>query len=447
MGDGNYLYGDSTTFPLNENFLETAKAAAETCVTLMRADEMAEEERRLVAEAEQRTMVELIHLGKFARRVEDIYAHAADPLRAHVGSAARNMVGEMHREVLRWRDATVQKALETAALSQVAPAIGRFFEKHQLPGTTWCVSWRAHDGAGHRTSATVLAKVPGGLEVLFGAAVPRDSIWARPVRVDTLERGIVVHLMKKRVFRKAAPLPEELDKLYLAEVHPGEERVVLVLRRSAKRASKGFRIVVPFDAVTPAEIVRLGEHGEPIGPVERPSPNDVASLRRLVGAIDASLREIVPARSELRTAVYRGTLVEQVERPEALGRLLLSAIAPLVQEIARRSNGRGELCLKRAIGNDGRREEIFIPYGAILAGTTALAPEHQVLFDMLGLEDPTIARKIPGFKVPKPLLPPKRAPERNLHQLPPPMPSSAPPPPMPQAAAVPVIPADPQTLN
>jgi hypothetical protein len=159
MADGNYLYGDSTAFPLAENFLETSRAACATSVALLRADEVAEEERRLVADAEQRTMVELIHLGKFARRVEDIYAHAADPLRAHVGSTARNMVGEMHREVLRWRDATVQKAMETAALSQVAPAIGRFFEKHQIPGTTWSVSWRAHDG-GQRTSATVLAKVP-----------------------------------------------------------------------------------------------------------------------------------------------------------------------------------------------------------------------------------------------------------------------------------------------
>lgn len=440
MADGNYLYGDSTAFPLDENFLETAKAAAGTSVTLLRADEIAEEERRLVAEAEQRTMVELIHLGKFARRVEDIYAHAADPLRAHVGSAARNMVGEMHREVLRWRDATVQKAMETAASTQVAPAIGRFFEKHQLPGTTWSVAWRAHDGAGSRTSATVLAKVPGGLEVLFGAAVPKESIWSKPVRVKTLERGVVVHLVKKRIFRKPAPVPEVLDDLYLAEVHPGEERVVLVLRRSAKRASKGFRVAVPFDAVTPAEIVRLGELGEPIGAIERPSPNDVAALRRLVSAIDVSLREIVPARAELRTAVYRGTPVEQVERPEVLGRLLLSAIAPLVQEIARRSNGRGELCLKRTVSADGRREEIFIPYDALLQGTTALAPEHQILFDMLGLEDPTIARRVPGFKLPKPLLPPRRAPEANLHQLPREQPSSVPPP-MPGGVA------DPQTLN
>lgn len=419
MADSNYLYGDSTAFPLQENFLETAKAACATSVALFQADETAEEERRLVSEAEQRTMVELIHLGKFARRVEDIYANAADGLRAHVGSSARNMVGEMHREVLRWRDSTVAKALETAAQAQVAPAIGRFFEKNQLPGTTWSVSWRAHDGGAGRTSATVLAKVPGGLEVLFGAAVPKESIWAKPVRVRNLERGIVVHIMKKRVFRKATALPHELDDLFLAEVHPGEERVVLVLRKSAKRASKGFRIAVPFDAVTPAEIVRLGEHGEPAGPIERPSPNDVAGLRRLVAAIDGSLREIVPCRSELRTAVYRGTPVEQVERPEVLARLLLSAIAPLVQEIARRSIARGELCLKRTIGNDGRREEIFIAYNALTANTETLRPEHQVLFDMLGLEDPTIARRIPGFKLPK-LLPPKRkeaGKEANLHQI------------------------------
>jgi hypothetical protein len=414
MADDVYLYGDSTPFPLAENFLETAKAASATSVALFRADEMAQEERRLCSEAEQRTMVELIHLGKFARRVEDIYAHAADPLRAHVGSAARNMVGEMHREVLRWRDTQVQKAMETASLSQVAPAIGRFFQKFQLPGTAWCVSWRAHDGAGGRTSATVLAKVPGGLEVLFGAAVPKTSIWAKPVKVRTLERGIVVHLMKKRLFRKAAPLPHELDDLYLAEVHPGEERVVLVLRRSANRTSRGFRLSIPFDAVTPAEIVRLGEHGEPVGAIERPGPSDVMGLRRLVAAIDLSLREIVPARCELRTAVFRGTPMEQVERPELVGRLILASIAPLVQEISRRSNGRGELALKRAIASDGRREEIFISFSALLGGTESLKPEHQVLFDQLGLEDPTIARRVPGFKVPPPLLPPKRK-ERNVH--------------------------------
>ena len=73
----------------------------------------------------------------------------------------------------------------------------------------------------------MLAKVPGGLEVLFGAAVPKESIWARPVRVRSLEKGIVVHLMKKRLFRKECALPHDMDDLFLAEVHPGEERVVL----------------------------------------------------------------------------------------------------------------------------------------------------------------------------------------------------------------------------
>src|SRR5690349_9930485 len=126
-----YLFGDSTPFPISENFLETACAATETAVTLLRADEIRVEERRRVIEIEDRTESELAHFGLLTRRVDETYANPHDELRVHMRNAARSLCASLRTEILSWEETSVAKALETAALSKVLPAVGGFFERFQ----------------------------------------------------------------------------------------------------------------------------------------------------------------------------------------------------------------------------------------------------------------------------------------------------------------------------
>ncbi len=380
----NYLFGDSTPFPMEENFLDTACAASEAAVALLRADEIRVEERRMVAEADERAQEELAHFDAFARRAVENYAQPTDELRAHMGRAARSMLGEMREEIAKWRAAAIATALETAALTHVMPTIGRFFEKHQLPGTEWSLAWGARlDGTGAAV-AQVHGQAPGGLDVSLDVAIPPTHAWAKPQRVSVVQQGVAIHLVKKRVLRKPRVEREVLDALFITEVIdlPGEW--TMTLRRSQKKPSAGLRIVISSEGAQEIHVSRIAEDGSRTSEPEVMHPEDAGVLRRLFARIGGTLRSLVPHRSRLRAAYFRDLSASELEQPAAVGELIIESIAPYVREIARRSNGRDELALKRTLG-DGRREELFVSYATVLSGTEALDPEHRDLFDAFGL--------------------------------------------------------------
>jgi hypothetical protein len=391
-----YLFGDSTPFPMEENFLETACAASEAAVALLRADEVRVVERRMVAEAEERAKEELLHFDAFARRSVESYGHPHDELRAHMGRAARSMLGEMREEIAKWRELAFTAALETAALTRVLPTLGRFFEKHQLPGTQWSVAWGARlDGTG-ATIAQVYAQAPGGLDVSLDVAIPITDAWSKPQRVSVVEKNVSIHLVKKRVLRKARVEAESLDALFITEVIdlPGEW--AMTLRKSQKKPSAGLRVVFTGEGGQEVTVSRIAEDGSRVSEPEAMRPDDAGVLRRLFARVGGALRGLVPHRSKIRAAYFRDVNVTELEQPAEIGRLIIESVAPYVREIARRSNGRDELALKRTLG-DGRREELFVSYATVLAGIENLDAGHRALFEAYGLGTPvTTMRALPA---------------------------------------------------
>lgn len=444
-----YLFGDSTPFPMEENFLETACAASEAAVALLRADEVRVVERRMVAEADERAKAELAHFDAFARRAVETYGQPHDELRGHMGRAARAMLGEMREEIAKWREMAFTAALETAALTRVIPTIGRLFEKHQLPGTQWSVAWGARlDGTG-TTIAQVYAQAPGGLDVSLDVAIPASHAWSKPQRVSVVDHGVSIHLVKKRVLRKARVELEALDALFITEVIdlPGEW--AMTLRKSQKKPSAGLRVVFSGEGGQEVQVSRIAEDGARTSEPELMRPDDAGVLRRLFAKVGGALRSLVPHRSKIRAAHFRDVNVTELEQPADIGQLIVESVAPYVREIARRSNGRDELALKRTLG-DGRREELFVPYATVLAGVENLEPAHRALFDAYGFgaRAPASVRALPA-PAPTPRLiapaiaePPLLAAQNARHSSTPPAPGAFPPPqpasfPPPKAPSVP----------
>lgn len=434
-----YLFGDSTPFPLDENFLDTACAAVECSVALLRADEVRVEEKRLVAAVEQRTLQEIGHFEQVEATLRGAYADPVDDLRGQIGASAGRMAESLRKEIMAFRDAAIAKALETAALSRVMPAIGKFFERHQLPNTKWSIAWGARlDGRG-TTVAQVHARAPGDLDVSLDVAIPADHTWSKAVRVSSLASGVGIHLIKKRVLRKPRIELETLDALYVTELIdlPGE--CSMTLRRSSKKTSVGLRIVYAVDGAV--QVSRIAEDGSRSADPETMTPEDAAIARALFARVSGQLRSLVPFRAKLRAAYFRDTPLHTAptesapegrifEQPAAVARLLIESIAPYVREIARRSNGAGELALKRTLG-DGRREELFVSYDTVLAGVAKLAPMHRALFELFGLGHQEMPLLGPGAQS---LMPP----EMESYAAESARPASVPPP-RPASMRVPVI--------
>ena len=75
-----YLYGDSTSFPLNENFVETLRALSDMCVTLLRVDEQLDETEAKSQEAKNLCNKEQGRLEALANSLlKALETHVADP--------------------------------------------------------------------------------------------------------------------------------------------------------------------------------------------------------------------------------------------------------------------------------------------------------------------------------------------------------------------------------
>src|SRR5690606_22252820 len=64
-----YLYGDSSAFPLNENFIETLAAATDCAVALLDVEEKIERARQTADEVNSAAMRELADIDQLENRV------------------------------------------------------------------------------------------------------------------------------------------------------------------------------------------------------------------------------------------------------------------------------------------------------------------------------------------------------------------------------------------
>lgn len=390
-----YLFGDSTPFPLAENFLVTLSAATDCCVAILRADELADEGNRAVRDAESRVNRELATLAGLARRVEDCFG--ADPsvaspapgpvqvAEARIAESAWATIKQARAEIMALRDAAVTSSAKAAPHALVLPALSGFLTAHQLPETIWSIRWTA-SLSGASPNAEAYARTPCGLEATFDVEVPAAHLWSKPVRVMTLEKDVTIRMMRKPWLRKPRLCPERLDKLFITAVIHTPERASMILSRSAKDRSEGIEIVLRSEQSSEVMATRLGRDGNPVGLPEALLPDDVEVVNRLWARVEATIGELVCYRSRAVAASLGGVPVRDVVHPEAIAEVIIEAIAPIVREIARRSASPRELALKRTLG-DGRREELFISYSTVLERAEGLSERHQGKFDAFGLRE------------------------------------------------------------
>jgi hypothetical protein len=378
-----YLYGDSTPFPLEENFLETLRDVCETVAALLRADvglmaarERAEEAKRMAVR--EQSKLEGMAAG-LVRALEGPMQDAESPSTARVAGrvlqSARSVLEGARGETTMRRDEAL-RAVERE-LGDTRGVVMRNLEglmaRRQLPHTVWRLRWRA--GAGDaRAAATVAGSAPNGLETTLELDVPASHMWARAPRVKLLEKGLTLRLPREKSFlRSAGPHKEHLDGWVITEVEVAPERVALVLRRHAHGPAEGLELVVRDQSGPAPSARRLRPGGGPVGVQVVLDGSDARGLDRLWRRVAETMRDLERRRTRLVAAAFGGKPMSQLDRPARLASALVDAVAPFAREIRRRSPGLGELSLKRDLGG-GRREELFVATAEIIRRLDGLGP-------------------------------------------------------------------------
>ena len=107
---------------------------------------------------------------------------------------------------------------------------------------------------------------------------------------------------------------------------------------------------------------------------------------RLWNRVVDSTHDLGMRRQSMTTATFDGKPLREIEDPAAIATKLINVLAPIVQEIARRSGAPGELVLRRDLG-EGRREEIYITKAELNEKVLTLPATLRPVFDPFELSE------------------------------------------------------------
>jgi hypothetical protein len=395
-----HLYGDSTVFPYDIDYIHLCRNAIDCAVQLLsaqhaiasaieRADSLNQtrsaEQTRLLA------MSEAIEAALNPFLVAD--TEATSQAAARVLERAKSTVeAELSENERRATDVgahtrhVVQRASEAAHR-----ALEAFLVQHDVPETELGLTLTCAGEQG--TSGEISLRSPFGVSARFSLRLPAEHLWARPRRVvDLIPSGLEIHLPQPSgwISRRVEMAPVKLDRLFIKAVTIAGVEVELFLSK-ATAGGAGYRVVLDLRGERGILLEPLTDNGVASGdPPLVLDGADGQGMLALCQRVIESLQGLATQRGNMLSAALDEQPLSEFEWPAVVAERLLRCLAPVVNEIARRSGAPGELVLRRDVG-DGRREEMYVTKAELWEKLLVLPPERRALFGALGIHAPPLA--------------------------------------------------------
>ncbi len=380
-----YCFGDSTAFPLRDNFLETLTRTVRACASLFALECEMED-------AEQQIHVLSKHLSVELRNHESIEVALNLALGKAQGTLATQTAGllrQSYQGILRSARQSLLNRQEQAT-RQLTPAntqarvreiVAAFWMSNQLPLTQWSYRWRIDDSGQSRTELHAQQR---GMSATFSAAQANQGPWSAPIAVSSLVSSLSLQIpIWTRRSKGTETKLEDLVDYNIIEIESSLSRQKMLLRRNGK-AKHALLITLADAAQSQATISLVDEAHDMVGERHCLSVTEVEAMGSLWSLIQEHQDTLIDSRSQLSALSIDNRGLELYEHPAEIAEAFLSAIAPLAREIRMRSRVPGELILKKNTG-EGRREELFLPRESLQALYEHLPERFTQVFDAMGL--------------------------------------------------------------
>lgn len=390
-----HVYGDSTPFPYDVDYIDLSRLAVDCAVQLISAQHAIATALERGESLGQARRSEVARINAMAQSVES----GLSPF-VSAGSGADRIAQRMLECVQSTASAELATLEHEAAeeASHIRNIVGRsgesaqralegFLLRHDLPGTELSLSWSA---AGEQSYAsTVSVKTPFGIQAVFSLAIPPDHLWSRSRRVADLLPGLEVHFPQQAgwLSKRVEMAPLKLDRLFLSVVKLDATSAEFRLRKSPTSGS-GYRVLMTTESQRRVVIQPIGEEGVPDS--EAPlalDGEDEQQMLTFCARVVASTCDLSTMRRSMVSVDYEGEPLDASRWPEVVAERLIQQLAPVVNEISLRSGAPGELVLRREVGG-GRREEVYVTKAELYEKVLVLPPTRRASFEQLGLYDP-----------------------------------------------------------
>jgi hypothetical protein len=387
-----FLFGDSTPSPLETNFIQYLRDLAEAGAQLLLAEQQLQAESGRTADRRRAADAELAKIDGLAGLVQRALEEAAKPgadspsgrcAAAIVRSSADLVRAEADRSRAAFSDALSKMDAQVAKEREACVrALEKLLLKQDLAGSKPVLTLQLRGGV--RFDARLGMATSYGVEASVDLDVPATHAFAKPVRLDRFVEHLEMETAEGSWLSKETKLrPHRFEKYHILEASLGVDQSVLKLRQGADGSGRGFDVKLRRQPLQ-VSLLRVddppksGDQPAELGPV------DAAKFLALCDALGAATADLIKSRRALASASLDGKPLKDHDRPSAVLERIVSAIAPAIQEIARRSPSPGELVLKRLVGDD-RREEIFLSKEEFRKKVEAASPAMLRVLEPLGL--------------------------------------------------------------
>lgn len=384
-----YLYGDSSPAGFENNVIEllrdTVAFSVEVLSAFARIQQLRNQELALrsTMDSEVKKLDELT--GVVSRALGASLSGSTGPCASKIIAAAESVVATELAALRAKLGVEVQTlgVQEGEERDLMVRALAALLAQHDLPGAASSTEVSFRDGHYRARTSTIAEDL--GMSVVLECEPPAGSVLLQPVRVEKLVGALELLVPDTGGFfrRGVKPRPHRIEKLHVASFHHDDDADTLALRTEADGSGPGLDITItgPAREVSIARLLE-GESSTSRFDVDK---GDVGKLVMLVDAWAALSQSLTSNRTRLVTALIDGEAFRDSDEPTVLVERLIEAIAPDVQEIARRTPGTNELVIKRVIEGN-RREEIFLSKGELKALLEKVPQQRRNLFRPLGLE-------------------------------------------------------------
>ncbi len=401
-----FLYGDSSSFPFDFNFLGTVEAfmAAASHVVLGETETKGQAQAAAAAErarGETLTAMKGLHqrlMLALERATNDEAYNTARDYTSELQEAAKRIVDRHHRNA---REATEAEAAQLAADRERRSLESRghletFFLHAQMPVTDWQISLELSEGKEGRNAVSALLTHPQ--RVTSTVALDPAGDWSHPRKVSEFASGMDLMVGVKKSFfgGKVSAEQMNLDDWYIGTFELRDDLARISLRKKLDvKDSLVFHL-------------RRSEAGTLSGHVDHPGDANAAQLPSALGEPDLAkldglwraLRAQSEPMLERKTKLLSLTLDDTDVFPNGLALplvvRLVDSFAPIVRAIVERSPNDHELSLK--VEHDGgRREEVYLRRNELLQKLQPLNADGRAVFGPFGLDDwmPTLTVRPP----------------------------------------------------
>jgi hypothetical protein len=236
-------------------------------------------------------------------------------------------------------------------------------------------------------SAKVQVECSGGISCLFDMASNESSFWKYHVRGRDFVKGIEIPARMKKPFLKKELVPDivSIDDFLLCDLILSDKELEVVFRRRPDIKAEQFRLKMIFEGEFSVDVSHTEENGVEkniIAVPELKNELNILRLQELGRKIVEQTNNLYPKKQRLETILLEGKDVFEENLVFGLMQKVAEIFAPTVVEIKKHSPSGGELSLKSE-DEHGTRHEIYLKKSEVREKLDAIEEKGGKLFEIL----------------------------------------------------------------